>query len=52
MFIVNVIGLFLSTHFLLQSTLQHGRGPHDAVVPLVQVVVLGRAEVCQDEDRL
>lgn len=37
------------TYFLLHSTLQHNRRPYDAVVTLVQVVVLGRVEVRQDE---
>lgn len=40
------------THFLLHRTLQHNRRPHNPVVSLVQVVVLGRVEVCEDEHRL
>lgn len=32
--------------------MQHDGGPHNAVVPLVKVAILGTVEVSQDKDRL
>lgn len=42
----------VNTHFLLHCALEHNRRPHNSVVTLVQVVVLGRIKVGQDEHRL
>lgn len=40
------------TDLFLGSAVQHHWGPHNALVPLVKVAILGTAEVSQDKDCL
>lgn len=40
------------THFFLGGAVQHDRGPDYAVVPFVEVAVVGGIKVSQDEHRL
>lgn len=40
------------TYFFLCRTVQHNRRPNNAVVAFVEVAVVGRVKVCEDEHRL